>query len=128
MRQYRKQCSSSGEDIRCEVGIAALDSWDVNFVQRFAKETGIAPTDYCQEKRLHCPEIIRKLRRDSQIMAIEAPVGLLPSLDSFTPEPCAKVVANEGMGIQIARLTLVFGSAAACSSYHGYTGPPLGPR
>src|SRR5258707_3643782 len=86
MRQYRKQCSSSGEDIRCEVGFAALDSWNVNFVQRFAKETGIAPTDYCQEKRLHCPEIIRKLRRDSQIMAIEAPVGLLPSLDSFTPE------------------------------------------
>jgi len=85
-------------------------------VQRFAKETGIAPTDYCQEKRLHFSEIIRKLRRDSPIMAIEAPVGLLPSLDSFTSELLAKVFTNERMGIQIAGITLVFGSEESCSS------------
>src|SRR5258708_29246960 len=100
MRQYRKQCSSSGEDIRCEVGFAALDSWDVNFVQRFPKETGIAPTDYCQEKRLHFPEIIRKLRRVSPIMAIESRVGLLPSLESFIPQLFAKAFTIDRLCIQ----------------------------
>jgi hypothetical protein len=49
-------------------------------------------------------------------MAIEAPVGLLPSLDSFIPELFAKVFTNERMGIQIAGITLVFGSEESCSS------------
>jgi len=49
-------------------------------------------------------------------MAIEAPVGLLPSLDSFTSELLAKVFTNERMGIQIAGITLVFGSEESCSS------------
>jgi hypothetical protein len=42
----RKQCLSDSEDPGSEGGISPLNSRDVDFVQRFAKEAGMAAADY----------------------------------------------------------------------------------
>ena len=85
-------------------------------MQRFAKQTGIAAADYCQEKRLHLPETIWQLRRKRSIVIIEPPIAFLPSLGLLTPQLFAKVFTNERMRIQLPRIVRVFAGKESCSS------------
>ena len=45
MNQSREQSSSRSKNVGHKVGIASLNPGNVNFMQRFAKQTGIAAAD-----------------------------------------------------------------------------------
>jgi hypothetical protein len=48
-----KDCLSGTEDVNREGRISTLDARNVDIMQRFTIETGVAAADHCQEKRLH---------------------------------------------------------------------------
>src|ERR1700740_2546363 len=100
MNQNQEQCSSGSEDVRREEGISPLNPLNVNFVQRFAKQTRIAAADDSQEKRLHLPETIWQLGHKRSIVVKKPPVAFLPRLRSLAPQLFAVVLTNKGMGIQ----------------------------
>ena len=50
------------------------------------------------------------------VFEIDPPIAFLPSLDSLTPKLFAKVLANEGMRIELPRIVRIFGSEESRSS------------
>ena len=95
---------------------ASLDPRNVNVMQRFSKQTGIAAADYCTEKRLHLANILRQLGRNCYIISIESPIAFLPSSGLLAPKLSAKVFTNERMGIEMSRIVRIFSREESCSS------------
>ena len=85
-----------------------LNPRNVDFMQRLAKEAGMAAADYGQEERLHVPEGTWQPRRNCSIMTIESAVAFLPCLGSLTPELFAKVFTNERMRIEMPTTVRIF--------------------
>src|SRR5580704_3094810 len=108
MHQNRKQCSSGPKDLHRKGGVASLNPRNINFMQSFAIQTGIAAADNCQEKRLHFPNIIRQLWCKRSIMVKEPLVTFLPRVRLLIPKLLAKVFAHERMRIQLSRIMRIF--------------------
>ena len=64
-------------------------------MQRLAKQAGFATPNDRQEKRFHRLKAFRQMGGKRAIVAIEAPVTSLPSLDPVSHQLLTKVFTNE---------------------------------
>jgi hypothetical protein len=85
-------------------------------MERFAIQTGITAADDGREKWLYFPETIGQLRRKRSIIVEEPLIAFLPRIRLLTPKLFAKMLTNQGMGIQLSRIMRIFSGKESCPS------------
>jgi len=108
MDESGKHCLSGAENVDRERRVSTLNARDVNVLQRFTIQTGVAAADHCQEERLHLSKTLRQPRRKGSVVVIQAPIAFPPSRVSLISKLFAEILANERMCIEIATIVRIF--------------------
>ena len=107
--QNREQCSSAPRMLAAKDGLPPLNPRNINFMQDFAKQTGMTAANCCQEKGLHFAE--NSPAAGAQAFYNSHKSRLLHSFQAsvlLTPKLFAKVFTNERMRIEMSRIVRIF--------------------